>query len=87
MLEDDVVATTKRIMASTFDGHGGSGGKGKGREADRMEIPSENITMESRFILRGTEGRLAQVAALWITRARTTKTSSSGLQSLLHAFF
>ena len=35
MLEDDVVAVTKRTVTSTSNGRGGSGGKGKGNRSRR----------------------------------------------------
>ena len=61
MLEDDVVAAMKRTMAITFDSQGGGNvGKGNERESDRIETPSKNGAMVSRFTLQGTEGWAGQ---------------------------
>ena len=47
MLKDNVVAATNQTVANTSGSHGSSGAKERGREANRVETPSSNVTMES----------------------------------------
>ena len=56
MLKDDVVAATKRTVASTSDSRGGSGSKGKVKEAEEIETLNRNGAMVSRFTPQGTGG-------------------------------
>ena len=57
MLEEDVVATTKKMVASTFDSRGGSEGKGKSKRIRRnrdAEVGAERWCLGSCF--RASEG-------------------------------